>query len=44
MRELSEAYDKCLADGTVVKLREVVNKGKVRKMLLLVEGLTAGRI
>lgn len=37
MRELNEAYDKCLADGTVIKLREAVNKDKVRKMLLLVE-------
>ena len=37
MRELKEVYDKCLADGTVIKLNEAVNKEKVRKMLLLVE-------
>ena len=37
MRELREVYDKCLADGTVIKLNEAVNKDKVRKMLLLVE-------
>ena len=37
MRELREVYDKCLADGTVIKLNDAVNNEKVRKMLLLVE-------
>ena len=37
MRELKQSYDTCLADGTVIKLNDAVNKDKVRKMLLLVE-------
>ena len=37
MRELREVYDTCLAEGTIVRLYEAVNKEKVRKMLLLVE-------
>ena len=37
MRELKQAYDTCLADGTVIKLNDAVNNDKVRKMLVLVE-------
>jgi hypothetical protein len=37
MRDLKESYDKCLAEGTIIKLHGAVNSEKVRKMLLLVE-------
>ena len=38
MRELKEDYDKCLAEGFIIGLKGPVNKEKVQKMLMLVEG------
>src|SRR3989338_3173950 len=38
MHELKEDYDQCLTDGFVINLYGKVNKEKVRKMLMLVEG------
>lgn len=38
MRELREDYDKCMADGFIINLHGKINKEKVQKMLMLVEG------
>lgn len=38
MRELKEDYDKCIAEGFIIKLHGNANKEKVRKMLMLIDG------